>query len=218
MFLTEKANSTRSSRHRGRHKAGNRFWWARFPSKPAKCFRKCSRRESPQCPERQKHEREAEIIAHAEKGGHDRDQHGRPRNRHQTRPRSQGTGASRSSARKGTKRAALTISCAGVRDARGSAIPASISPLRTGSCAVSAAIDSKRCSASSSISRERKFRSNRGCFRGLLKARRRKSKAITSMPEEPARVRRGIEKAQEIIYEQRNRFSFMKIFPILFLK
>ena len=65
------------------------------------------------------------------------------------------------------------------------AIPASISPLRTSSCAVSAAIDSKRCSASSSISRERKFRSNRGCFRCLLKARRRKSKAITSMPARP---------------------------------
>ena len=73
------------------------------------------------------HQREAEIVARRGPEGrdHDRDQHGRPRHRHQTRARTLGPRrscargrASRSSAPSGTSRAASTASCAAARAAR----------------------------------------------------------------------------------------------------
>ena len=76
--------------------------------------------------------------------GHDRDQHGRPRRRHQARRgRARARRASTSSAPSATRRAASTTSSAAARAARATpASRASTSPARTRSCACSPATGS----------------------------------------------------------------------------
>ena len=112
--------------------------------------------------------------------GHDRDQHGRPRRRHQARRgRGRGSAACTCSAPSATRRVASTTSCEAAQAARATrASRASTSPPRTTSCASSPATGSTTSSTASRSRRTSPWR--RRSSRTRSRTRRRRSRSRTS--------------------------------------